>query len=208
MDKGGMTVAVLGCGPDVAYPPENEKLQRKVAEHGLLITEHPPGIKPLRHYFPARNRILSGLSDAVIITESANKSGTLITAGFAADQGRDVYAVPGSILSNSSAGCHSLIKDGAILIESADEALTGRNCELRNLHSNPINENIKISEITVEAKIIQALLSMSLSLDQLTEETAESVESLSAVLTILELNGKVTCHRGRYFLTDTSSCCI
>lgn len=209
LDKKGFTAAVLGCGPDIVYPPENMELQQMIAKQGLLISEHPPGVRPLRQFFPARNRILSGLSDAVIITESTSKSGTLITAGFAADQGRDVYAVPGSVLNKSSAGCHSLIRDGAMLIESADEVLSGRNCRLRNPDYVYVDETIKTELKTdIEIKIQAALSSMSLNLDELAGEINEKIETLAAVLTVMELNCKVTCHRGRYFLTESSSCCI
>lgn len=118
-----LTVAVLGCGPDLAYPPENRQLMDQIASQGVLISEHPPGTPALRQHFPARNRILSGLSDVVAVMEAAQRSGTLITAGFAADQGRDVYAVPGSIMDRASSGCHHLIRDGAYLLEQADDIL-------------------------------------------------------------------------------------
>lgn len=119
----GLTVAVVGCGLDIAYPPENRALMETIAECGLLLSEYSPGTPPRRQHFPARNRILSGLADVVAIMEASRKSGTLITAGFAADQGRDVYAVPGSILDDASAGCHQLIRDGASLLESAQDIL-------------------------------------------------------------------------------------
>ena len=123
IENNGPTVAVLGCGPDLAYPPENGPLMEHIVDSGALISEYPPGTPPRRQNFPARNRILSGLADAVAVMEAARKSGTLITAGFAADQGRDVYAVPGSILIPDHDGCHQLIKDGAILLERADDLL-------------------------------------------------------------------------------------
>lgn len=119
----GLTVAVVGCGLDIAYPPENQNLMKAIAEHGLLLSEHPPGTPPRRQNFPARNRILSGLADVVAVMEASRKSGTLITAGFAADQGRDVYAVPGSIMDDACAGCHQLIRDGASLLVSAQDIL-------------------------------------------------------------------------------------
>ncbi len=121
IEQNGLTVAVTGCGLDRVYPPENGRLMEKIAECGVLISEHPPGIEPRRQHFPARNRILSGLSDVVAVMEAAQKSGTLITAGFAGDQGRDVFAVPGNILDQASSGCHQLIRDGAKLLEQASD---------------------------------------------------------------------------------------
>ncbi|HHX19779.1 MAG TPA: DNA-protecting protein DprA [Clostridiaceae bacterium] len=120
--KGGTaTVSVLGCGIDVTYPKEHSNLFEKISRIGVLISEYSSGTMPRRHHFPARNRILAGLSDAVLVTEASRFSGTLITAGFAADYGRDVCAVPGSILSGSSRSCHDLIREGAVIVESIDD---------------------------------------------------------------------------------------
>jgi DNA protecting protein DprA len=116
---GGMTIAVLGQGVDIVYPRENAALFDRIAETGLLLSEYAPGTRPRPYHFPTRNRIVAGLSDAVIVTEAKADSGTLITAGFAADQGKDVYAVPGSIFSSGSESCHRLISEGAGLIASA-----------------------------------------------------------------------------------------
>jgi DNA processing protein len=118
---GAPTLAVLGNGLGVTYPPEHRSLYKKITECGLLLTEFPPGMAPRRSHFPARNRIIAGLADAVLVTEASGSSGTLITAGFAGDYGRDVLAVPGSILSGSSRSCHRLIRDGAILVETIDD---------------------------------------------------------------------------------------
>ncbi|MGI6617024.1 MAG: DNA-processing protein DprA [Saccharofermentanales bacterium] len=114
----GLTFCVLGCGVDVVYPAEHRRLFDQITEKGALISEYLPGKKPLRHFFPARNRIISGLCHTILVTEASKASGTLITAGFAADQGRDVCAVPGSIISGSSHSCHQLIREGAILVET------------------------------------------------------------------------------------------
>lgn len=103
------TIGVLACGVDIAYPPENAALIARICEQGAIISEHLPGTPPVRTYFPARNRILSGMADAVIIVEASLKSGSMITASYAADQGRDVYAVPGNALSRESEGCNRLI---------------------------------------------------------------------------------------------------
>jgi len=123
LDSGGRTIAVLGSGIDVIYPSRNRKLAENIVNHGALISEHPLGTRPDARNFPARNRIISGLSRGVIVVEAPLKSGALITASFAADQGREVYAVPGSARSPSSSGCHRLIREGATLVTSARQVL-------------------------------------------------------------------------------------
>lgn len=123
LEKKGLTLAVVAHGIDFVYPPEHHQLMESIIQNGVVVSEHPPGIKPKRSYFPARNRILSGLSDVVAVMEAKKQSGTLITAGFAADQGRDVLAVPGDILTLQNEGCHQLIREGAGLLESANDVL-------------------------------------------------------------------------------------
>jgi DNA processing protein len=123
IDAGGRTVAVLGNGPDVVYPAEHRALSQAVRESGAVVTEFPPGARPNPRHFPLRNRIISGLSQAVVVVEASEKSGTLITARAAIEQGRDVLAVPGSVLSGCYRGCHALIKDGARLVETVDDIL-------------------------------------------------------------------------------------
>ncbi len=120
---GGRTVAVLGCGVDVAYPAENAALLDEIAARGAVISEYPPGTRPQAAFFPARNRIISGLSRGTIVVEAAERSGSLITAELALSEGRDVFAVPGSIYSPSSRGCHRLIQQGAKLVTTASDIL-------------------------------------------------------------------------------------
>lgn len=117
------TIAVLACGLDITYPPENKKMFNKIEENGLLVTEYPLGTKPLGRQFPARNRIISGLSKAVVVIEAAKRSGTLITADFALEEGRDVFAVPGSIFSEMSEGTHHLIRQGALFAATPQDVL-------------------------------------------------------------------------------------
>ena len=123
LSAGGITVAVLGSGVDVVYPPEHASLARAIDATGAVISELVPGTRPQQWFFPLRNRIISGLSRAVVVIEAGEKSGSLITARCALDQGRDVLAVPGNILSGRNRGAHALLRDGARIVESADDIL-------------------------------------------------------------------------------------
>jgi DNA processing protein len=117
----GRTIAVLGSGIDRIYPPEHASLAAEISANGLVLSEYPPGTPPLAFHFPQRNRLISGLSRAVVVIEASDRSGSLITAGCALDQGRDVMVVPGNVLSGRSRGGHALIRDGAKIVESADD---------------------------------------------------------------------------------------
>jgi DNA processing protein len=125
LDGGWTTIAVLGSGPDVIYPAEHRDLALNIEKHGALVSELGPGAPPLPEHFPLRNRLISGISLGVVVVEASDKSGSLITARCAIDQGRDVMAVPGSILSGRNRGSHSLLKDGAKVVETADDILDG-----------------------------------------------------------------------------------
>jgi DNA processing protein len=119
----GATIGVLGCGIDVVYPSEHRELARDMRVNGALVSELVPGTPPLPHFFPLRNRIISGLSRAVVVIEAGDKSGSLITARLALDQGRDVLAVPGNVLNGRNRGGHALLRDGAKVVETADDIL-------------------------------------------------------------------------------------
>jgi len=123
LNAGGRTFAVMGSGVDIIYPSEHRNLAEQIVENGALISDYPPGRKPDAPNFPARNRIISGLSLGVVVIEAPNRSGALITVDFAADQGREVFVVPGSVLSDNSAGCLRLLRDGARVIGTADDIL-------------------------------------------------------------------------------------
>jgi DNA processing protein len=118
-------LAVLGSGPDVIYPPEHRDLALTICKEGALVSEHGPGVPPLPEHFPLRNRLISGISLGVVVVEANEKSGSLITARYALEQGRDVMAVPGSVLGGRNRGSHALLKDGAKVIETADDILEG-----------------------------------------------------------------------------------
>jgi DNA processing protein len=120
---GGLTIAVLGCGADVVYPAEHRRLYQRIRDTGTIVSELAPGSPPLPAHFPQRNRIISGLALGVVVVEASDRSGSLITAACALEQGRDVMAVPGSILGSRHRGCHALLRDGARLVETAGDVL-------------------------------------------------------------------------------------
>jgi len=120
---GAGTVAVIAGGIDIAYPPEHEDLQERIAQHGLIVSEMPPGTEPTQRHFPARNRIIAALSLGTVVVEAALKSGSLITAGLAGDYGREVMAVPGSPLDPRSHGCNAMIREGAVLVQGVEDVL-------------------------------------------------------------------------------------
>lgn len=124
----GATIAVLGSGVDVVYPAEHARLAASIARAGAVLSEFPPGAPPLRHHFPRRNRLISGLARGVVVVEAGARSGSLITARYAAEQGREVMAVPGNVLSGRSAGGHALIRDGAAIVETAGDILEEIGC--------------------------------------------------------------------------------
>ena len=129
LDGGGPTIAVLGSGVDVVYPAEHERLAAAIADSGAVVSELPPGTPPRRYHFPRRNRLISGLAQAVVVVEAGARSGSLGTARHAAEQGRDVMAVPGNVLNGRSAGSHSLIRDGAAIVETAADILEAMGVE-------------------------------------------------------------------------------
>jgi DNA processing protein len=190
LEAGGRTIAVLGCGPDLVYPPENAKLAARILEQGALVTEFPPGTQPEAGNFPARNRLISGLSLAVLVTEAPEGSGALITTRFAAEQGRDVFAVPGNIVNRSSVGANRLIQDGAKLVMEAADILT----EL-NLHLVPEQRELRevLPENETEADLLKYLDAAGepRHIDELCRETGLPVAQISGTLVMLELKGLV-----------------
>lgn len=151
LEAGGQTIAVLGCGIDVIYPSQNRGLFQRIAAHGAVITEYAPGTGPLQYNFPARNRIVVGLSQAVVVAEARRKSGALITAHLAADEGRDVYAVPGDIFKGYSLGCHDLIRKGATPVDFPEDILQDaqewqKRMELRGVEQNIFSFTISPEE--------------------------------------------------------------
>ena len=147
LDAKGKTIAVLGTGIDRVYPSENKELHERIASHGLLLTEFPPGSPPDLFHFPQRNRIISGLSKAVVVVEAREKSGSLITARLAGEQGRDVMVVPGPIRSGQNRGGHALLRDGAKLVEAAVDILQELGLDRTGV---PVRESVQSVEFTVD----------------------------------------------------------
>lgn len=200
--NGGRTVAVLGSGLDNIYPRENKSLFRKIAECGAVVSEFPPKMPPLAFHFPLRNRIISGLSLAVVVVEAAGRSGSLITARLALEQGREVMAVPGNVTSELSRGCHWLIKSGAKLVETWEDVVEEFSSPLRErLLARKTEEKEKMPELSSEErKIFDRLKADELThIDELAEATTASMSEILALLLDLELKGLVHQVPGKYF---------
>ena len=188
LKAGGKTIAVLGCGVDLCYPREHIGLYQDILDTGgAIISEYPPGTPPLPQNFPARNRIISGLSDVVLVMEARQKSGSLITADMALEQGKDVYALPGPISSSLSRGCHQLIQQGAGILLSPEELLEELEFGSRNLYGK-----IKETKIKLESHldlVYSCLGFCQKGLQQIVEETELPVQTVIGALTDLTLQG-------------------
>ncbi len=188
IDAGGRTLAVLGCGVDVIYPPENRKLAAAITEHGAMISDYPLGTKPDARNFPPRNRIISGLSLATVVIEAGARSGALITADFAAEHGRDVFAVPGSIYSKQSAGPNKLIRAGATPVLSVDDILNELDLRAATEHKAARE---KLPTTDVENVLIECLRAEPLHADELSILAGMPIADTTSTLTMLELKGYV-----------------
>ncbi len=184
---GGRTIAVLGSGPDVIYPPEHASLARRIVENGALMSDYPPGTPPEGVHFPARNRIISGLSLAVVVIEAGERSGALITAAFAADQGREVFAVPGSIYAPQSQGTLRLIQQGAHLLRCPQDL-----AQVLDLHLLPERQRARIllPDDPME-RLLWETLQEPLHIDDLAAQTGLPSAQVSALLILMELKGLV-----------------
>jgi len=209
LDAGGRSVAVVATGPDRLYPRSNAGLARELAEAGAVVTERAPGTPPLPANFPRRNRLISGLSIGVLIVEASLRSGSLITARFAADEGREVFAVPGSVDNALSRGCHALIRDGAKLVETVGDILEEfvHSGELSALRVVP-NPAADVSGGTAghlgasERNVLDAVAHDPVTLDQLVDCTGEPADRLAAALLTLEIDGWIEALPGsRYVRT-------
>jgi DNA processing protein len=201
LEAGGQTAAVLGSGVDVVYPPEHRELADAIAGQGVVLSEWPPGTPPRPFHFPARNRIISGLSLAVVVVEAAEKSGSLITAGCALEQGRAVLAVPGNILSGRHRGCHGLIRDGAAIVESVEDILA-------ELRTSPLRQAVQTAPTPAPSDALLARMQPGESYDveSLARETRLPTSQLLSRLLDLELRGSIRRVDGGRFVRAGRTC--
>jgi DNA processing protein len=215
LDAGATTVAVLGTGPDVVYPRRHRELAARIVAHGALVSEFAPGTAGKPENFPRRNRIIAGLSLGTLVIEAGLNSGSLITARLAAEQGREVFALPGSIHSPLSRGCHKLIRDGATLVETAEEVIEplraigarlGDHLRTRLAEDAPASgaatpRDAAHARDPDYARLLASIDHAPVALDELAARTGLRVAALSSMLLVLELEGTViAADGGRYAL--------
>ncbi|MDH7576777.1 MAG: DNA-processing protein DprA [Bacillota bacterium] len=205
IQESGYTLAVLGCGIDVCYPRENQKLKEQIQISGCLLSEFPPGTVPQPKNFPIRNRLISGCSLGTLVVEAGEKSGALITAGFALEQGRDVFAVPGPVTSTRSRGPHGLIKQGAKLVETVDDIIE----EFSYLNfpkqgPKQVTQKKELNLAPEEVNLLQFLSLEPVHIDQLARLSGLSVSVVSGLLTLLEVKGIVKQMPGHFFICTES----
>ncbi len=209
LEAGGLTVAVLGCGADIVYPAEHGGLAREVAERGALVSELAPGTRPHPHFFPLRNRIISALARAVVVIEAGERSGSLITARTALEQGREVLAVPGNILNGRNRGGHALLRDGAKIVETADDILEELGlAPARQRDPGCGSPASKSASVTVSDDPVMACLAPgdACDLDAIASETAWPVTQILPRLFELELQGIIKRVAGGRWVRVDSSC--
>lgn len=196
LDAGGRTIAVLGNGVRSVYPPEHRQLADRIAAQGAVLSDFHPDAPPDGPNFPARNRLISGLSLGVVVVEAPMRSGALITVDFAADQGRDVFAVPGSVLSPASAGCNRILRDGARPVRSADDVL-------EDLRLGEAPQQLPLESVAAldeeSRRVLSTLTGEALHIDEIGEVAAIPIASLSALLMTLELQGFVRNVGAQYY---------
>lgn len=200
----GQTVAVTGTGLDRVYPARHHELAHEIAARGALISEFPVGTPPLADHFPRRNRIISGLSLGILVVEAAPKSGSLITARFATEQGREVFAIPGSIHNPLARGCHNLIRQGAKLVETIDDIVDELGLMVNP--GSPLKSNFgDVSDLDASAlKLLSIMGHDPVSIDTLVARSRLSAEAVASILLVLELQGMVSCPAGGLYIKATN----
>jgi len=196
----GRTIAVLGCGVDVVYPSENRNLFAKIIDHGAVLSEFRMGSPPEGGHFPRRNRIISGLAIGVVVVQASEKSGSLITAGYALEQGREVFAVPGNVGTESSRGTHRLIKEGAKLVESSEDILEEILPQWAGEREATPKVETQKADLTEEEKVLYELLGETpLHIDTMIRESRLDPGKVSSLLLNLELKGLISQWPGKCF---------
>ncbi|MCU4675879.1 DNA-processing protein DprA [Catenovulum sp. 2E275] len=200
LDGDGKTIAVLGTGPDVIYPKRNQALYQQILEQGLMISEFMPGTQARAQHFPRRNRIISGLSYGVLVVEAALQSGSLITAKYALEQNREVFAIPGSIHDPRSKGCHQLIQQGAKLVQVIDDLIEELPQVAKTMNFSLFSQNIEknTKENFTSHELLVNLDYEVTSIDELVERTQQPVDLVLSQLLDLELQGLIAATSGGY----------
>lgn len=195
LKSNGFTCGVLGCGIDVVYPKENINIYNEILKNGCLISEFVPGTKPYSYNFPLRNRIISGLSDIIIVIEAGIKSGSLITANIALDQGKDVFAVPGSIFSERNKGTNKLIQEGAYVVTGINDVLQRLNIEYSE------KKNVQTGELSpLENEICSLITDDPIHIDDIYKKTNVDINQLYRVLFELQFKSEIICLSGNYYV--------
>lgn len=197
LNADGITIAVLGSGLDIIYPPENTKLAQAITEKGAIVSEYCPGTEPYGGNFPARNRIISGLSDGVLVVEAGKRSGSLITCDFALEQGREIFAVPGPITSSLSTGTNNLLKEGACLVQDINDILEefgiGDICTSKQQSMNNVfNDD--------ERAILQQINENGTTIDHIIANIQMPVSKINYILSLLEIKGIIKQLPGKIFI--------
>ncbi len=188
LDAGGRTVAVLGCGVDVTYPAENRRLMQRITEQGAVLSEYSLGTPPEAGNFPPRNRVISGLSLGVVVVEAGERSGALITADYAAEQGRDVFAVPGNMFNRGSRGCNALIQQGAKLVLGVEDIVEELNL---TMVAQQLELQAVVPENEAESLLLGFLSGDPLHVDDIVRQTDLPISEVSSTLALMELKGMV-----------------
>jgi DNA processing protein len=202
--EGGKTVSVLGSGLDVVYPRENVRMLQEIIVSGGAVSEYPPGTQPLPGHFPARNRIISGMAAGTVVVEASARSGALITAELALEQGREVFAVPGPVTSNQSAGVHKLIQDGAKLAGTVTDILEEFNLKPLFHEDQEATPSGGQNLTAQEKKVLALLVATPVHIEQLIIDTGLEVPEMTKILTYLELKGLARQLPGKYFLATAT----
>jgi DNA processing protein len=195
LEKGKRTIAIVGNGLDIVFPPENKNLAQKIEKNGAIISEFPLGTPPLPYNFPLRNRTIAGMSKGILVIEAKEKSGALITANLALEEGREIFAIPGPIYSKTSAGCNKLIKEGAHLVTSANDILSLFNLEggiklEKEIKGKTNEENIILDVLKQEPKTIEKII----------KETKMPASTVNSLLVFLEIEGKIKKTGEKYYI--------